>query len=99
MEPRLQPPATAGGSDKNQPNPLDLMEVVIDEYGKVRFVESRYENGQLHVWYQRRSDGALLRWEHDGCYFRTSRLADPAVFGSCHLTPLLDKRGAQRAGW
>ena len=62
------------------PNPFDRMELVIDDYGKERFVESRYENGKLRVWYQYRSDGALLRYEHRG-FGSSSELADPAVFG------------------
>ena len=71
----------APGSDKIA-SPLDRMELVIDDYGKNRYVESRHENGKLRVWYQYRSDGALLRHEHRG-FGTFSDLADPLVFGSC----------------
>jgi hypothetical protein len=60
---------TVPGSDKTAP--LD--------YGKERFVESRHENGKLRIWYQHRSDGALLKWENLG-FGSSSGLVDLASF-------------------
>lgn len=55
------------------------MKHVIDDYGKERWVESEYDDGKARVWYQYRSDGKLLRWEHNG-FANSSVMADAERF-------------------
>lgn len=64
----------------NSATPLSRMKHVVDDLGNDRYIESEYADGKPRIWYQYRSDGQLLQYEHNG-FVSISKNADQAIFG------------------